>query len=182
MVLYRRASSQDAKKIATLHAESWRLNYRGILEDRYLDHEVEADRKKVWQDRFKISRSDMIVILAEKGSDLVGFGCVFLNENEQYGAYLDNLHVLKVYSGKGIGKVLLSLMASAIIRQGGRRDMYLWVLTANKGAIRLYEKLKGQRKEQLMEEELWEQAVEKVRYYWPDVESLILDKEIPDIS
>lgn len=175
MFLYRQATKEDALKIAALHAESWQLNYRGILDDHYLDHEVLADRKQVWQKRFNKTRADMSVILAEKGADLVGFGCVFYNESEEYGTYLDNLHVSKAFSGRGIGKNLMSLLASEIILKQERKDMYLWVLEANEGAIRLYEKLKGQKKELVMEKELWEQPVEKIRYYWPDVQELILD-------
>jgi len=178
MFQYRKAAKADAQNIAALHAENWKLNYRGILNDDYLDHEVEADRNKVWRERFATPRSDMSVILAEKGTELVGFGCIFYNENEKYGAYLDNLHVSREFSGKGIGKVLMSMLASEIVINEERQDMYLWVLTENTGAIRLYEKLRGQRKEQLMEKELWEQPVEKIRYYWPNVKTLILDQKL----
>lgn len=175
---YRHATMSDAKNIAALHAENWRLNYRGILDDHYLDCEVEADRSKVWQDRFKKNSSDMHVIVAENGAILAGFGCIFCNENEQYGAYLDNLHVSREYSGRGIGKVLMSLLASEIVTKEERKDMYLWVLRENKGAIRLYEKLKGQRKDLAMETELWEEPVEKIRYYWPNVQTLIMDQHL----
>lgn len=175
MIQYRQATKGDAENIAALHAESWQLNYRGILDDHYLDHEVVADRNKVWRERFRTPRSDMSVILAENETELVGFGCIFFNESEVYGAYLDNLHVSKEYSGRGIGKVLMRMLGNEILLREKRQDMYLWVLKENKGAIRLYEKLKGQRKEMVMEKELWEQPVEKVRYYWPDIQTLISD-------
>ena len=176
MFHFRTADASDAPKIAKLHATNWVKNYRGILDDHYLDFVVNEDRINVWEKRFMSPNPDMYVILAEDKSDLVGFGCVFFNEHEKYGAYLDNLHVLENYSGRGIGKALMSLLASAIISKCDRDDMYLWVLKENPGAIRLYEKLGGQRKDLQIEQELWEKPVEKIRFYWPDVRTLIHDQ------
>ena len=178
MVRYRKATKSDVKNIAALHAENWRLNYRGILDDHYLNYEVDTDRSNVWQNRFKKTRADMGVIVAEIGTEMVGFGCIFYNENEKYGAYLDNLHVAKAFGGQGIGKALMSLLANEVVIRNERQDMYLWVLKENEGAIRLYERLRGQRGELEWEKELWERPVEKIRFYWPDVKSLILDKTV----
>ncbi len=38
------ASAQDAEAIARLQAQSWRITYRGMLPDEYLDRHVVADR------------------------------------------------------------------------------------------------------------------------------------------
>ncbi|MEX0291514.1 MAG: N-acetyltransferase family protein [Flavobacteriaceae bacterium] len=176
MPTYREATKTDAENIALLHAANWQLNYRGILDDYYLDHQVEADRRKVWSERLSTPDNTMYIVLAEEEGMLIGFGCIFLEESETYGAYLDNLHVLADYSGRGIGKVLMSLLARKVIAKEGRNDMYLWVLRDNKGAIRLYEKLKGERKEQVTEKEIGNDPVEKIRYYWPDVSDLIVEE------
>ena len=104
MFHFRTAAKADAPHIASLHAENWRLNYRGILDDHYLDNELDADRNRVWEDRFSSPQPDMHVILAEHTDGLIGFGCIFFNENEKYGSYLDNLHVLRAFSGRGVGK------------------------------------------------------------------------------
>ncbi len=174
MPIFRTATKEDADSIAALHAKNWQLNYRGMLDDHYLDNQVVDDRKKVWRGRLSDPDPSLCLILAEEDSELIGFGCLFFDENEEYGAYLDNLHVAAEHSGKGIGKRLMSALASAVKQRGQRLDMYLWVLTENHGAIKLYEKLKGQRKEQLWERELGNQPVEKIRYYWPDVSELII--------
>ena len=177
MPLYRRASKEDAENIALLHAANWQSNYRGILDDYYLDHQVVADRKNVWKERLGTDDPNMGLVIAEEASKLVGFGCIFYQDSEKYGAYLDNLHVSAGFSGKGIGKRLMSLLAKEILRRGNRLDMYLWVLTENTGAIRLYEKLNGERKEQVMEKELGNAPVEKIRYYWADVKDLIIEED-----
>ncbi|HMB65078.1 MAG TPA: GNAT family N-acetyltransferase [Eudoraea sp.] len=176
MLRYRTATKEDTDSIAVLHAKNWKLNYRGILNDQYLDHEVTEDRQKVWKARLEHYNPNMYLILAEEAGELVGFGCLFLEDDERYGALLDNLHVGHLHSGKGIGGKLMALLAKEILRRAGRRDMYLWVLRDNIAAIRFYERLHAQRKEQHTETELWEHPVEKIRYYWPTVAILVSDR------
>ena len=77
MLVFRNATSADADNIAMLHAKNWQLNYRGILDDHYLDHQVIDDRKKIWRDRLATSDTNLCLILAEEGSELIGFGCLF---------------------------------------------------------------------------------------------------------
>ena len=175
LVTFRNASQKDAQSIAKLHAESWRLNYRGLLDDQFLDDEVIENRKQVWSERMNSPDLNQRVILAEVQDELIGFGCLFLNDDTQYGALLDNLHVAKSYSGKGIGSGIIKRLASEIYNAGERKDMYLWVLKGNDGAIRLYKKLGAQQKELEVETEFGNRPVEKYRYYWPNVDILIKD-------
>ena len=170
---FRRASVEDVKRVAQLHAASWQLHYRGILDDHFLDNEVLADRIGVWKKRLDAPDEKMRIWLAEELGQLIGFGCVFLEEDQKYGTLLDNLHVLPTYSGKGVGSSLVQLLAKDIQATLSRQDMYLWVLKANGGAIRFYEKLKGQQKETVFEKEIGNRPVEKIRYYWPNVSSLL---------
>lgn len=173
MITYRKADVHDVESIADLHAESWQLNYRGMLDDHFLDAEVFANRLQVWSGRMCSIDANMTIVLAEEGNTLVGFGCLFLNHDSEFGALLDNLHVAKSYGGMGIGTTIIKTFVSEILNAGGRKDMYLWVLEENFGAIRLYDKLQGQRKETGMETELGPRPVPKYRYYWPNVGMLL---------
>lgn len=175
MITYRKANTTDINSIARLHAESWRFNYRGILDDHFLDNEVLENRKQVWSERMYSGDIFMKIILAEDGNLLIGFGCLYLNHDTEYGALLDNLHVSKSYSGKGIGTHIIQVFAAEIFNSGKRKDMYLWVLEENTRAIRLYEKLKGQEKGMALETGLGSKQVPKYRYYWPSVDILIND-------
>jgi hypothetical protein len=47
----RHASIDDTAAIAVLHAESWRIAYRGALQDEFLDGDVFADRETQWAQR-----------------------------------------------------------------------------------------------------------------------------------
>ena len=175
MPVFRKATARDAEKIAQLHVANWQLHYRGILDDFYLDHQALDDRTKVWQERLQTPDSNMLLILVEDLNQIIGFGCLFLKDDPEYGALLDNLHVAKTHSGLGIGRALMKALAAELIKRQSRLDMYLWVLKDNRSAIRFYQKLNGREKELAIEKELGKDPIKKLRYYWPDVNALILD-------
>lgn len=175
-MLYRKATIADAPKIALLHTVNWRNHYRGMLDDHYLDHEALADRNKVWKARLLDHHPSMRMVLAEDKNEIVGFGCMFLDDDPIYGALLDNLHVANPYSGKGVGKILMELLAKDVLAMNSRRDLYLWVLKKNTGAIGFYQRQKGLEKEHAVETEMGNVPVDKIRYYWPDVTTLIAAK------
>lgn len=174
MPVFRKATVRDAEKIAQLHVANWQLHYRGMLDDFYLDNQALADRTKVWQGRLQFPDPNMFLILAEDVDQIIGFGCLFLEDDLEYGALLDNLHVAKTYSGLGVGKALMKVLTEEVIKRQCRQDMYLWVLKGNISAIRFYQKLNGQQKELAIEKELGNDPIEKLRYYWPDVNYMIL--------
>ena len=74
-VRYRLARVADAAASATLHVESWRVAYRGMFPDDFLDNDAVADRAKVWPERFADPDLEQttITILAEGGGELMGF-------------------------------------------------------------------------------------------------------------
>jgi hypothetical protein len=88
----RRATKDDIAPIACLHALSWRDAYRSILDPAFLAGPVESDRLAVWSARLSNPRDDQQIIIAvEQG--VVGFVCAFGDEDPQWGACVDNLHV-----------------------------------------------------------------------------------------
>ena len=60
---FRPAKTQDAEAIAPLHAEGWRVAYRGIFRDEFLDGDVAQDRKDVWRQRFAVPKTQSICAL-----------------------------------------------------------------------------------------------------------------------
>ena len=83
-LVFRRATRNDAETIASMHTESWRDAYRGILPDSYLDGQVADERANLWRSRFSSLGSDrFLVVLTESPRGLVGFACVLLDEDPQ---------------------------------------------------------------------------------------------------
>jgi ribosomal protein S18 acetylase RimI-like enzyme len=136
-----RVAGDDAERIAELHAQSWRRTYRGMMRDEFLDGPVVANRLDAWQKRLSENLVDRWVYLATDGSQLVGFICVFGNEDPIWGSYIDNLHVSADYHRRGIGAVLMGHAAAWLGARYPGSGVYLWVMMANESARRFYERL-----------------------------------------
>jgi len=141
-ILYRDARNSDAESVATLHAESWKRHYRGVLLDSFLNNEVLADRLAVWRQRLSNSRHDAFTIIAEQQALVVGFVHVILDDDPAWGALLENLHISFELKRKGIGRALM-IQAAARLLQRGRQKFYLWVFDQNITAQRFYAALGG---------------------------------------
>lgn len=130
--------------MAVLHADSWRMHYRGAFADDYLDGDLEAERLAMWTERLAQPDGRTQTILAEDGEDLVGFGHTIF-ELGRWGALLDNLHVANGVKRRGVGSRLLSWTARAALERGTR--FHLWVLEQNLDARAFYEARGGERVE-----------------------------------
>jgi GNAT superfamily N-acetyltransferase len=136
-LLFRSAGVDDAERIAVLHADSWRRHYRGAYADSFLDGDVAADRRAVWQARLAVP-TDTETILAEHGDRLVGFIHVVFDDDPQWGSLVDNLHVVHERRRTGIGTRLLANGARAVTQRAASNAMYLWVLRQNSAAQQFY--------------------------------------------
>jgi GNAT superfamily N-acetyltransferase len=106
-IAFREAAPADADLIANLHAESWRHAYRGIFSDTFLDRQAGEERRHYWHARLAdLATKDSLVLLAEANGSPVGFVCVETQSEPEWGAFVDNLHVLPRHQGQGIGKRL----------------------------------------------------------------------------
>lgn len=141
MIKLRQATYADFASVAALHAESWEHTYRGILSDHFLDHEVRADRLAVWEERLREPGPLQHTVLATENDTVAGFVCLMLEDDPQFGALVDNLHVRAHYRKAGIGKLLLKECARIILTQTAAPLMYLWVYEKNENARTAYEKM-----------------------------------------
>jgi GNAT superfamily N-acetyltransferase len=173
----RAAELKDAEAIALLHAESWRVAYRGIYRDEYLDGDVFRDRKDVWQERLTSPAKGQFTIVAEEDDNIVGFACAIGEEDSRWGTLLDNLHVDPQRKRGGIGTQLVGEVAMWARREHPDSGLYLWVLEANPSARRFYERLGGRNAEQTTSEPAGGGIVSSLRYAWPDLAALVAATE-----
>ena len=132
-IQYRRATVGDAEAIASLHAESWRRNYRGAYSDDFLDGDVHDDRRRVWTTRLADPSSTDRTVVATADAHVVGFAHVVPESDPTWGALLENLHVTHDLRGGGIGTQLLALSARTALDDGSP-GLFLWVLEQNVAA------------------------------------------------
>lgn len=171
----RTATQADAPNIAQLHAQSWQIHYRGVYSDAYLDHQVLDDRMAVWQQRLKTPAANQFILVAEQEQQLLGFACLFFDDNPVFGTLLDNLHVSKLYQGMGLGRQLIAASVKAILVHSPQVDgFYLWVLEENAPAIQFYERIGGIRHETKSDENPGGGFSNKYRYVWRGLEGWLL--------
>ncbi|MER5652504.1 MULTISPECIES: GNAT family N-acetyltransferase [unclassified Streptomyces] len=139
---FRVGDADDAAKVASLHAASWRRHYRGAYADAFLDGDVVADRRAVWSSRLA-APGDHLTVVAEHDAELAGFVHVVFDADERWGSLVDNLHVVHGRQRTGTGTALLTRAAEAVAERATGPSMYLWVLEQNTAARQFYRALGG---------------------------------------
>jgi ribosomal protein S18 acetylase RimI-like enzyme len=173
MIKLRSAELSDYIGIAKLHADNWRLTYRGIMGDNYLNCEVDNERLDTWHKRLKNPNRNQFVTVASLENSIVGFCCLILNEDSIFGSYIDSLHVSADLQRSGIGKMMISHSAKIIYENANSKKMYLWVYESNKNARMAYESL-GATNYETIEKASADGTISKTcRYIWNDIISLI---------
>lgn len=162
------ATASDADAIAQLHAQSWRIAYRGLLTDEYLDDYVLADRTSFWSKRFSAPKPERRRVLkALDESALLGFVCVLLDEEPAWGARLDNLHVSPELKGTGIGHVLFQAAREWTAQMMPEVSMHLWCVERNLVARRFYDRQGGKVVEAATRPIAQGLCLPELRYLWP---------------
>jgi ribosomal protein S18 acetylase RimI-like enzyme len=170
------AKIKDYKPIALLHTTNWQQNYRGILSDDYLDNKAAAERLAFWKERLTNPAANQITSIAMREDKMIGFSCLFLNDNENHGSLLDNLHVSVSFQKIGIGKLLMQDCANTILAKATSKKMYLWVFETNYNARSMYERVGGMNVETELHHNKDGTAANACRYVWVDVSNNFLQQ------
>src|SRR5437764_12823824 len=107
MIRYREAMREDAATIAALHAESWRVTYRGSYRDEFLDGPVFQDRMGVWNKRLSMPAPNQFVVLAEAEGPAVASPWASGRGDATWGSLRAKMHVRGRHdterAGTGVG-------------------------------------------------------------------------------
>jgi GNAT superfamily N-acetyltransferase len=162
------ATIDDAPAIAALHAASWRAAYRGALRDAYLDGDVDAERRAVWNERLGTPAANQYVVVAtDDAGTVVGFACAFGADDARWGTQVDNLHVRREQHRQGTGRRLLADVAGWCTPRYPESGLYLWVVEQNAPARAFYERLGGRAEDTSDWEPPGGGVVLLRRYVWP---------------
>jgi ribosomal protein S18 acetylase RimI-like enzyme len=141
----RPARADDVDGIAAVHAATWQAAYAGILSASTLQFFTVTNRRKFWAG---VGLGDPVpdrpIFVALDDDVIVGFAVCGPPRNPEL-RFDAELYVLNVDPGhwrRGIGRHLFARCVDHL-SEHGRNSFYLWVLTANERARRVYESLKG---------------------------------------
>ncbi len=173
MLQLRQAAFNDFITISQVHAQSWKNAYRGILNDHYLDHDVDAERLEYWISKRDETPVNQRIVLAEMDGTIIGFSCFYLDDSDEFGSLIDNLHVLPPFQKTGAGRQLMKASAEIMEQSAISKKMYLWVFEANTNARAFYERVGGNCFE-TVDKSHEDGSVAKVcRYVWKNVSDFV---------
>jgi GNAT superfamily N-acetyltransferase len=143
VVQVRRAASGDADAIARVKVDTWHTTYRGMVPDRYLKRMSYAAHAEDWS-RIAGDPANFVYVAEDRAGQAVGFvaGGPRRDGPERYTAELYALYIRAEHQGRRVGTQLVETIVTALER-AGFGSMLLWVLTENRRARAIYEKLGG---------------------------------------
>ena len=160
-------SARDADAVGLLQAESWRASYRGIMPDGFLDSAATEHRQTAWRERLSVDTNRRWLLKAhDQDGELVGFACVELDAEPDWGALLDNLHVRPDRKGQGIGRRLFEAAREWSFEQLGHHALHLWVIEANLEGQQFYSRVGGTVAERKITDVVGVITVPALRYVW----------------
>jgi GNAT superfamily N-acetyltransferase len=138
------AGAGDAEAVALLHIASWRDAYGNVLDPTYLAGTVEEERLAYWKSELSAADAGRHVLVAEDEDAAAGFICVRWPGDPPWGAWVNNLHVVRASRGKGAGNQLLKAAAAWVTGFDAQSGLHVWVLEANEPARAFYQHLGGE--------------------------------------
>lgn len=138
------------------------------MPDPFLDTEAIEHRRAAWRERLAIDndRRWLLTAHSEHDAHLLGFACVELDAEPEFGALLDNLHVRPDMKGQGIGRMLFDAAREWSFEQLGHRALHLWVIEANVEACRFYDRIGGAVADRKIKDVVGVVTVPVLRYVW----------------
>lgn len=127
--------------MATVHVESWRSTYAGLVPDDYLAGLSVARRVEVWRELIAGAGPERSVLVLDHDAHIIGF-CHFASSRDDDAVVgtgeVTSIYVMAAWWRHGGGTQLLNAALSALAAAGYRRAR-LWVLDRNDRARRFYE-------------------------------------------
>ena len=134
------ANYNDWHDVSTVHSDSYRSAYKGIMPDDYLTNLTVEKWEKYYQESLSggIEKSALIFV------DCKAIGCIIIGKCQDVDLddtyEIQSIYLLQSYWGKGFGKRLINWAINEI-RELGCVNISLWVLKENTNARKIYEHL-----------------------------------------
>ncbi|HEV2319345.1 MAG TPA: GNAT family N-acetyltransferase [Verrucomicrobiae bacterium] len=141
MFSVRVAKVADAKKIALIHVDAWRLTYRGQVLDDGQDPQSIEQRESFWRQRLMQGNGWVFIV---ESDDVVGFCHLVPSRDKDADSKVINEiaahYVVSDHSRLGAGKAL-SYHVLARVQKQGIQALTVWIPASNRNAMGFYESL-----------------------------------------
>jgi ribosomal protein S18 acetylase RimI-like enzyme len=141
MAVLRAAEVGDAKAIASVHVETWRAAYVGIIPTKVLDGLSVDERAVKWEETLAGLGAGERVEVAIDGEQVVAFAYTgACRDEDAFGlGELYAIYVSPSHWGSGVAPALLASARRSLV-DAGHDEAVLWVLEANARARAFYER------------------------------------------
>lgn len=134
------ADINDCKALGTIHCESWKIAYKGIVPDSILENMSAEKSMMKFIDSISSGKEKNVIIT--KDNNAIGFMCLGKcrdNDLEDLFGEIWGIYLLPSYWRKGAGTELVNWGISYLNNMGFSK-ISLWVLEENNNARMFYEK------------------------------------------
>jgi GNAT superfamily N-acetyltransferase len=146
-VTLRSATAEDAAGLARVSVDSWRVAYRGLVPQDYLDALSYEEREWGWDGRLRQSGLEPWVLQVD--GRIGGFVILVEARSVDGGpgvGELEGIYLHPTLFGLGLGRRLMELALERLLARG-HTEAVLWVLDGNRRAERFYEAAGWQRED-----------------------------------
>ena len=172
----RRASIEDARSIAEIHAQSWQETYLGVMRAEALAAIDLDDWTRRWRERIGSSEDAQAVFIACDGDAPVGFARCGRQSNPKlvplgFDGDIASIYLLRRVQRRGLGRRLMGRLAEYLI-SAGCASAAVWVLRDSPKARGFYEALGA---EPVGVEGVWDiegVVLPDIAYGWRDLHAL----------
>ena len=135
-MIIRKATEEDARQIAEILVEDWKMAYRGIIDSSFLDSMSVEERYQRELQRYQI------YMVASVEKEILGFTWNETTADGEADCEIIALYVRYAKRKSGIGRALFQNSVD-LFRAAGRKKMIVWCLRENEEARKFYEKMGG---------------------------------------
>ncbi|MBP2657026.1 MAG: GCN5-related N-acetyltransferase [Firmicutes bacterium] len=166
----RTAQAGDEQHIADVIINTWKIAYRGIVPDCFLDSLTTEKHKKLFRENIA-NKAETIFVLENNNKQIVGVVSGGADRLGIYDCELVAIYVLPDYQKKGYGKLLFKKLIEEY-KRNSFKSMIIWTFKDNKDR-KFYEILGGT----ISEDESYSLGgsdVAIVAYTWQDINKIDL--------
>ncbi|MBQ7104399.1 MAG: aminotransferase class I/II-fold pyridoxal phosphate-dependent enzyme [Bacilli bacterium] len=138
---------EDQEQMARIKVDGWQVAYQDIVDKEYLNNMDYDLQTKRYIDSFEEYKDSVLVIENKHTKEILGYSCFDKNTKAKYDSELVSIYVKPEYKSQGIGSLLLKETIK-ILKENNKKNMILWCFKDNINALKFYEKLGGQIKEE----------------------------------
>jgi len=138
-MMIRPISDDDVRTVAELYTDNWKISYRNLLPDFFLNGLTYGHSEEKWLEYIHADEHGAFVAADENGK-IIGFSAYKPDDDPEKCLLLDSLHVIRSVQGGGVGRKLIFATGKYAF-ENGYEKMSVSIIKGNDRAGEIYKHL-----------------------------------------